>query len=229
MTDRLRLVIFDVDGTLVDSQADIAGAMRIAFGTIGAEPPEREAVLGIVGLSLPQAMEVLAPDCATSDHQKLVEAYKEAYVSLRSRADVSVTSPLYPGALEVLDQLKAQDLTLLGIATGKSRRGLDVLVQAHELDGYFINQQVSDFHPSKPHPAMLQAALSETGFEAAQAVMIGDTSYDMDMARAAGVAGLGVSWGYHDKTKLIAAGARRIVDRFDEVPRAVDELLKVTA
>ncbi len=229
MSQDLRLVIFDVDGTLVDSQADIVAAMAAAFAALGVPAPPRAAVLSIVGLSLPQAMAVLAPDLAADDQARLVTAYKDAYVSLRSRADVQVTSPLYPGARAALEHLRAQDNTLLGIATGKSRRGLDVLLDAHDLAGYFVTQQVSDHHPSKPHPAMLETALSETGVEAARAVMIGDTTFDMDMARAAGIAGLGVAWGYHAADRLTETGAQRVVTAFGEVPAAIDALLETTA
>ncbi len=104
-----------------------------------------------------------------------------------------------------MDRLKARDDVLLGVATGKSRRGLDKLIEGHGLEGYFLTRQVADDHPSKPHPSMILAALSEMGMERGDAVMVGDTSYDMEMAQAAGVAGLGVSWGYHPESALCAA------------------------
>lgn len=200
----LRLVIFDVDGTLVDSQGDIVAAMTLAFQGQDMDVPTREAILSIVGLSLPQIMRILAPQAPALQQAKLVEGYKDAYMTLRAQTGAAASSPLYPGVRTVLDALQAQDETLLAVATGKSKRGLDKLIEGHNLEGYFQSQQVSDFHPSKPHPSMIQAALDECGVSAEQAVMVGDTTFDMDMARAAGVIGIGVAWGYHDLAQLNA-------------------------
>jgi phosphoglycolate phosphatase len=218
----LRLVVFDVDGTLVDSQADILGAMAAAFGALGLPGPEREAVLGIVGLSLDHAMPRLAPDLPASAHAELVYRYKEAYAGLRARGRVNETSPLYPGTRQMLERLAREAEVLLGIATGKSRRGLDVLLEAHGLTHHFVTQQVADHHPSKPHPSMLRAALAETGVEARDAVMVGDTSYDMDMARAAGMRAVGVRWGYHADPALAAADV--LIDSCADLPGALDRL-----
>lgn len=223
----LRLVIFDVDGTLVDSQADILAAMTHAFVQAGKEAPSREAVLSIVGLSLDRAIALLAPDLPAETHDKMVEWYKEAYVALRAKIGATQSSPLYPGALQVLETLQAQPETLLGVATGKSRRGLDKLLEAHGMERMFITQQVSDHHPSKPHPSMIRQALTETGLEAHQAVMIGDTSFDMEMAAAAGVAGIGVSWGYHAREAL--SRARHVIDRFEALPPLLKEIWEISA
>ncbi|MCV3273718.1 HAD-IA family hydrolase [Roseobacter sinensis] len=198
----MRLVIFDVDGTLVDSQADILAAMAEAFAAVGERAPARADVLGIVGLSLDVAMQRLAP---AADHGRMVAAYKDAYVALRAQTGAAQSSPLYPGAQEMLERLGAEPDVLLGVATGKSRRGLDKLLEAHGLDGVFVTQQVADFHPSKPNPSMLYQAMAEVGASKAQTVMIGDTSFDMEMAAAAGVPGFGVSWGYHPVKALHAA------------------------
>ncbi|UWR22997.1 HAD-IA family hydrolase [Sulfitobacter sp. S190] len=201
----LRLVIFDVDGTLVDSQADILGAMHLAFSAEGLATPPRDQVLGVVGLSLDVLMPQLAPQADPDTHSRLVQGYKDSYMQLRALSGAAQSSPLYPGARDVLEALQAQPDTLLGVATGKSRRGLDKLIEGHGLHGLFVTQQVADFHPSKPHPAMLHSALSETGVRAEHAVMVGDTSFDMDMAAAAGIAGIGVGWGYHSADRLGAA------------------------
>ncbi len=202
MTMPLRLVIFDVDGTLVDSLGDIALAMHHAFAEVDAPVPERAAIKGIIGLSLDVAMARLAPDLGPRDHDALVEAYKRSYMSLRAQAGAAHSSPLFPGTREMLGDLAARDDLLLGVATGKSRRGLDKLIEGHGLHGLFVTSQVADYHPSKPHPAMLHAALDEAGVAAGDAVMVGDTTYDMDMARAAGIAAIGVSWGYHPVADL---------------------------
>ena len=204
MTAPLRLIIFDVDGTLVDSQGDIVASMHHAFAEIGAPAPKRAAIIGIIGLSLDVAMARLAPDLDAAAHDALVEAYKRSYMSLRAKVDAAQSSPLFPGTRDMLEALAARDDLLLGVATGKSRRGLDKLLEGHGLIGMFATQQVADHHPSKPHPAMLHAALSETGTDPRDAVMIGDTTYDMDMARAAGLRSIGVEWGYHPAADLRA-------------------------
>lgn len=218
----LKLVIFDVDGTLVDSQADILGAMKVAFERHGMSPPSRKDILSIVGLSLDVAIPKLAPEAAASTHKAMVEAYKGAYMQQRLTKGSAASSPLYPGARAALERLHAQPETLLGIATGKSRRGLDRLLEAHALSAFFVTEQVADHHPSKPHPAMLETALSEAGVSASAAVMIGDTAFDMEMAKAAGVYAIGVSWGYHDRVRLSAADL--IVDRFEELDGALAQI-----
>jgi phosphoglycolate phosphatase len=198
----VRLIIFDVDGTLVDSQGDIVASMHHAFAEIGAPAPERAAIIGIIGLSLDVAMTRLAPDLDTAAHVALVEEYKRSYMGRRVVAGAAESSPLFPGTRQMLEALSTRADLLLGIATGKSRRGLDKLLEGHDLTNLFVNTQVADHHPSKPHPAMLLAALAETGTSATDAVMIGDTTYDMDMARAAGIATIGVEWGYHPTADL---------------------------
>jgi phosphoglycolate phosphatase len=227
VTDRLRLVIFDVDGTLVDSQADILGAMAAAFALQGLDVPPREAVLSIVGLSLNEAMARLVPGLPQSLRDELVAGYKNSYMRTRVASDTRQTSPLYPGAREVLDLLSRQSHTLLGVATGKSQRGLDALIASHGLEGLFLTRQVADHHPSKPHPSMLLAALRETGVDPADAVMVGDTSYDMDMAQSAGIRSIGVSWGYHEPAALTAAHC--VIDRFDELPARLEEIWRIAA
>lgn len=219
MTD-LRLVIFDVDGTLVDSQGDIVAAMTHAFERAGAPAPERTAILSIVGLSLPQAIPRLAPDLDVQVHDSMVAWYKDAYMQLRALTGTAESSPLYPFARETLDALNSRPETLLGVATGKSRRGLDKLLDGHDLRAHFVTQQVSDHHPSKPHPAMILAALAETGVAPENAVMIGDTTFDMDMAQAAGVPFIGVNWGYHPAESLTVSAA--ILQDFRELPGLLD-------
>ncbi|MFO1105559.1 MAG: HAD-IA family hydrolase [Amaricoccus sp.] len=219
-----RLVVFDVDGTLIDSQHVILAAMRAAFASVGHEMPPPEAVLAIVGLSLEQAMQRLAPHLPDAETRALAEAYRVAFVELRAAGGAEAHAPLYPGARDALDDLAAAPDLLLGIATGKARRGLDHVFAVHDLGHYFVTAQTADLHPSKPHPGMLLAALAETGCEAGDAVMIGDTEFDILMGRAAGVATIGVSWGYHPRARLEAAGADLIIDRFDALGAALAAL-----
>ncbi|MCV6585791.1 MAG: HAD-IA family hydrolase [Marinibacterium sp.] len=196
MTAPLRLVLFDVDGTLVDSQDSIVTCMGAAFDGQGLPAPDRGAVLSIVGLSLPVAMAQLAPQAPEHVRDALVAGYKQAYHAQRL-AQGAAGSPLFPGARAAIDALHAIPEVLLGVATGKSQRGLDGLLQVHGLDRVFATRQVADHHPSKPHPSMILTAMAETGVGPDQTVMIGDTAFDIDMARAAGVTSIGVDWGYH--------------------------------
>jgi len=209
----MRLVIFDVDGTLVDSQAHIVGAMDRAFADLDLPAPKRAATLGIVVLSVLEAMAALAPDQDAATQAKLAEAFKDSYAAMRHEPDQF--SPLYPGARAALDALCEREDVLLAVATGNSRRGLAHIIERHGFDGLFASQQTADDHPSKPHPAMVEACLSETGCAPADTVMIGDTTYDMGMAVAARVTALGVDWGYHDAAQLSAAGAANVLTGFE--------------
>lgn len=213
------LVLFDVDGTLVDSQHMIVAAMAEAFAAIGRPAPERETVLGIVGLSLPEAMRRLVPEADETVVGRMTAAYKTAFQAARAGPDHQ--EPLFPGARAVLDRLAARDDVLLGVATGKSRRGVAAMVALHGLEGRFVTVQTADDHPSKPHPSMVTTALAETGVAPDRAVVIGDSSYDMQMARAAGIAAFGVSWGYQDPETLRRSGAHIVLDAYDEVVPAL--------
>ena len=225
MSQDLRLVIFDVDGTLVDSQAEILAAMQMAFDGQGITCPPRKDVLSIVGLSLPELMLVLAPDHDLATRNALIEGYKGAYMHLRDTQGAAQSAPLYEGARGVLDRLYDQDYTILGVATGKSKRGLDAMIDGHGLHGLFFTQQVADFHPSKPHPAMVQAAISESGVDPARTVMIGDTTYDIEMGVAAGAKTIAVSWGYHDVVDLRAAGAHCVAGDYSDIPALIDDMI----
>ncbi len=214
----LRLVVFDVDGTLLDSQNHIVGAMTHAFAHCGHDLPERGAILSIVGLSLPVAMQALVPNLPGAEIERLVESYKQGFTGIRA----TEAAPLYPGAREALDGLRARDEVLMGVATGKSRRGLDHVLGAHDLGTYFVTSQVADDHPSKPHPSMLMRAAAETGV--ARGIMVGDTEYDIAMGRAAGFRTLAVGWGYHAPDRLRAAGADLLIEDFADLAPALADL-----
>lgn len=216
-----RLVIFDCDGTLVDSQHHIVAAMHTAFAAEGLALPQAEMVRRTVGLPLTVAIESLLPTGAVL--AAVVEAYKQAAIA--QRLDPDHHEPIFPGLLEALDRLEAAGF-LLGVATGKARRGLDFTLATHGLTGRFVTLQTNDVVAAgKPAPDMVLQAMAETGAVPASTIVVGDTTFDMEMARNAGVAAIGVAWGYHEEDVLRAAGASRIIKSFAELPDLVCELL----
>ncbi|MBX9796993.1 HAD-IA family hydrolase [Sphingomonas sp.] len=206
----IRLAIFDCDGTLVDSQHNICHAVELAFDAAQLAPPPRAAIRRIVGLSLVEAMRALLPDADEALHQSLARDYKDAFFRLRSSGAMA-TEPLYDGIAPLLEAL-AGDGWALGVATGKSDRGLAHILAHHDIAHHFVTLQTADRHPSKPDPAMIEAAMRDAGAAPEATVMIGDTSFDMAMARAGAVRAVGVAWGYHPADELIAAGAQLVVD-----------------
>jgi phosphoglycolate phosphatase len=209
-----RLAVFDCDGTLVDGQGPICLAMERAFATRGLAPPPRSSIRQTVGGGLVAAMRRLHPEADEAEHHALTDAYKRAFRSAREAGETS--EPLYPGMAELVESLH-RDGWLLGVATGKSTVGLGHVLTVHGLSEYFVTLQTADGHPSKPHPAMLEAALNEAGVAADQAVMIGDTTFDILMGVAAGVRAIGVDWGYHPPSELRAAGAEAVAGSADEL------------
>jgi phosphoglycolate phosphatase len=209
-----RLALFDCDGTLVDSQHNICAAMEECFAGAGLDKPARERTRAIVGLSLVEAMREMVPDADAATHAELAERYKSVFQAMRARGVVE--EPLFEGVAVLIDRLEA-DGWLLGVATGKSDRGLAICLEAHGLGGRFVTLQTADRHPSKPHPSMIQAAMAEAGAEPRSTIMIGDTSFDMAMARAAGATAIGVGWGYHDVDSLRLAGAQFVASRPDDI------------
>ena len=203
-----RLAVFDCDGTLVDSQANICRAMEASFASAKLEPPARADIRRIVGLSLVPAIAMLLPEGDAALHEAMAEEYKRAFFAMRANGALD-PEPLFEGIAEAIDALDAAGW-LLGVATGKSDRGLRLLLQHHGLYDRFVTLQTADRHPSKPHPSMLQLAIAEAGASPATTAMIGDTSFDMAMARAAGAHAVGVAWGYHTSHELEAAGAGHV-------------------
>ena len=204
-----RLVVFDCDGTLVDGQAAICETMEQAFASAGLVAPDRQQVRRMVGLSLPYALRELAPDASDDERQAVVEAYKIGFRDLRLSG--ALREPLFEGIGALIEELDAEN-RLLAVATGKSDRGLHACLDTHGIKHRFVSLQTADRHPSKPHPAMLEAALVDAGVAPGEAVMIGDTSFDMEMAVAAGVRAIGVSWGYHEPQELFDTGASAVAD-----------------
>lgn len=210
-----RLIVFDVDGTLVDSQAGIVAAMADTFQRIGLTDPGAEATRRVVGLSLDEAIARLLPQGAEDARlAEAVAAYREAYLARRSQPDYE--EPLFPGARAALVALDHPEVCL-GVATGKSRRGLDATLERHGLTGRFVTTQTGDEGPGKPHPRMLVDAMRDVGAEPRETLLIGDTVFDVQMAANAGVPAYGVAWGYHRSEELSQAGARAILESFDEL------------
>jgi phosphoglycolate phosphatase len=219
----MKLVIFDCDGTLVDSQHIIVAAMDQAFTANGLAPLSRAKTLSIVGLSLPYAIEQLLPGRDPKLVLAVNDAFKDAFHTLRHNPEH--VEPPYPGCLACIQALSQRDDVVLGLATGKSRRGVDALFERLDLASHFITIQTADGHPSKPHPSMIRTAIAEAGVRSADTVMIGDTTYDIEMACNAEVAGIGVAWGYHDIVELKDAGAHAIVHEYADLIPVINQLL----
>ncbi|PCI60857.1 MAG: haloacid dehalogenase [Kordiimonadales bacterium] len=218
-----KLVIFDCDGTLVDSQHIILAAMREAFTNAGLTPLEDADVRSSVGLSPFEAVARLLPDESEEFHDKMAEDFRLAYYRQRTECSLG-PDPLYAGTKDTLLALNDAGY-MLGVATGNSKRGLQRVIDDHGLEGLFVTLQTADSHVSKPDPSMVYTAVTEAGSDVADSIMIGDTSYDMQMAKRAGCRALGVSWGYHSDTELTGAGAEHIARSFAEVPAVIERLI----
>jgi len=218
----VRLVVFDCDGTLVDGQYGICAAMAEAFRAQGLDGPGPAAVRRVVGLSLAEAIARLAPGAEPARVEALALAYRRSFGRLRRSPDYH--EPLFPGVAETLEGLRAGGFEL-GVATGKSRQGLAATLERHGLSRHFAVLKTSDDGPGKPSPHMLVYAMSDTGAGPSSTVMIGDTVFDMEMARCARVAAIGAAWGYHESAELEAAGAAAIARGFGELPALVERLI----
>jgi phosphoglycolate phosphatase len=215
-----RLAVFDCDGTLVDSGATIYAALSETFRQNGLDVPPPQASRRVIGLSLIEAMAALLPDSAGAEHLRFAEAYKRNFMSLRLAGRVE--EPLFDGVLELLDALEA-DGWLLAVATGKSDRGLKHCLESHGIHARFVSLQTADRHPSKPHPSMVLRAIADSDVTPETTIVVGDTSFDMAMAVAAGATGIGAGWGYHDADELIEAGAIAVAERPLDILTVIEE------
>lgn len=221
MSDDLSLVIFDMDGTLIDSQAIIIAAMRRAFAAAGMSPPSDDATRSIIGLSLPELFRILAP---TQDPHEMADHYRQSFVAVRAETGGEAASPLFPGAQDAIRALTGAG-RLISVATGKSRRGLKHAMDGHGWNDVFTFPQTADDARSKPDPEMVLTCMDRHGVTPARTVMVGDTTFDMEMARAGGAHAIGVAWGYHPVASLREAGAGTIIEAFDELSAAVARAL----
>ncbi len=222
MSDYNKLVVFDCDGTLVDSQHMIMSAMHAAYDRLGLPRENDLAIRATVGLSPIEIMKILRPNDDDEFHLEMTKAFKESFYHLRVTM-AAEPDPLYLGTRSALEELRDEGY-LLGVATGNSNRGLARVIQEHNLDGFFVTLQTADNHPSKPHPSMMHTAIADAGSHEALTVMVGDTSFDMKMARAAGCHAVGVRWGYHDTATLQGGGAHHIIDVYDELVPLIGQL-----
>ncbi len=217
----MRLVIFDMDGTLIDSVALIVETVTAAFEDVQEPPPGEAAIRSISGITARDAMRMLVPHAPGPRVEEILASYR---VNYGRRAGLQ-REPLFDGALAALDRLRAHPETTLAVATGKGYRGAMTLLGVHGITERFHSVQTPDHNRGKPDPQMLHTAMEKAGASPLETVMIGDTTHDMKMAKAAGVGAIGVKWGYHTEADLVGAGADVVIDHFDELDAAIEKLL----
>ena len=216
----MKLVLFDCDGTLVDSAHLIHEVMVRTFRHFELEEPQAAATHAIIGLTLDSAIaRMRGLDAVDEQATAMMAHYKSIFAA--TRAEAGFQEPLFPGIDRVIAELSRQDDLILGAVTGKSRRGLSMVCETHGWTDTFFVARTADDCPSKPHPAMVLECCDTTGISPADTIVIGDSIYDMEMAKAAGAYALGVSWGYGAADDLIRAGANRIAHATTDIPHLV--------
>jgi phosphoglycolate phosphatase len=220
-TASLRFVAFDLDGTLIDSASTIVASVLACWDACGFPEPTPESVRRIIGLPWEDSVRALLPGAGEPEFARIRTYHEEVRQGLRARPDR--TEAPFPGALDLLARLQEQDY-LIGLVTSRANNRLGELLEKHGLGGCFVTRKTADMGPGKPNPHLLIAAMDELGVSRDRTVMIGDTTFDVLMARNAGAAAVGVSWGVHDRDELIAAGAHRIAEAFDDLPSMIEAL-----
>jgi phosphoglycolate phosphatase len=218
---RFRLIVFDWDGTLADSEQRIVGCFSAAAASLRLGELPRERFRSVIGLALPESVEVLFPRCDTAFRDAFVTEYRRHWL-----APGAPRTQLFEGVVEVLDRLVEQGHRL-AIATGKGRRGLERDLADVGLAHRFCATRCADESRSKPHPLMLEQLLEQTGVDRSEAVVVGDTSYDLAMARAAEVAAIGVAWGMHPREELVPHQPLAIIDTLPELPELPELLARL--
>lgn len=206
-----KLLVFDWDGTLMDSEARIVSCLAMSLKDMSRAVPPREALLNVIGLGLPEAAQALLPRGDVEGVRQFVDRYRYHFLS-----DHYEPSSLFPGALDTLLDLDAQGY-LLAVATGKGRRGLDEALDRTGCRGVFAVTRCADETASKPHPRMLLEVMDVAGVDPADTLMIGDTIFDMQLARNAGTRALAVSYGVQASERLLAEGAIDCIDEIDAI------------
>ena len=216
----LKLAIWDMDGTIVDSREVIQTAMVRSFEAVDLVPPAYDDTRKVIGLGLSEACRVLAPTVSNDKLHELVETYRHAFVALRAEGDGF--EPLYAGAQAAIERL-ANDGWLLAIATGKARRGIESFFEQHNMRDLFDTTWCADDGPGKPHPFMCEQAMSALGAEPHETLIIGDAVHDIRMGRNAGIHTMGVSWGFGTSSELKAVGAHEVHDDFSSLNAGLDQ------
>jgi phosphoglycolate phosphatase len=211
MSQQFNLLVFDWDGTLMDSEASIVLCMQAAIGDLGCEPRDAASIRNIIGLGLREAVDALYPGTDDTFLQAMVERYRYHFLGGSEHH-----SELFPGAAQTIRELSEAGY-LLAVATGKGRRGLDMVLEKTGLGPYFHTTRCADETFSKPHPQMLEEVMDELGVAPGETLMIGDTEYDMQMASNARTHSLAVSYGVHAKERLLQHGPLHCLDAISEL------------
>lgn len=217
------VVIFDCDGTLVDGQHLVVASMEQAFLAHGLPAPDPRTTRGVIGLSLRYAVAEVLGEEMEEYAERITDTFRDVFHEIRRTNTIG--EPFYDGAIELVDELTKWDDVYLAIATGKGRRAVDAMLEKQGWTDAFVSIQTADNAASKPNPEMVLNAIAESGAMAETAIMIGDTSYDMQMARSAGAHAFGVAWGYHDVDQLSKAGAHLILDDYKALRSAITGLV----
>ena len=217
----MRLVIFDLDGTLIDSEALIVQTVGEAFRAVNEPIPDEEAIRAISGITARDALAILAPQADPAR----VDVLLESYVTHYQARTASSREPMFSGAAQALDRLQAAPETILAVATGKGYQSAVTLLEHHGIIGRFNSIETPTHNRGKPDPQMLETAIEKAGVDAAHTVMVGDTVHDMRMAKAGKVKAIGVAWGYHAIDDLREAGADIVLEDFAALDAAVDDLV----
>lgn len=210
MARRYDLIVFDWDGTVMDSTAVIAGSIQSACRDLDLPVPSDEVARHVIGLGLQQALNHAVPSLSAAMYDKFVRCYRHHFLSQEN------SMPLFAGAYETIAELHSRGYWL-AVATGKTRHGLNRAFEASGLQSYFHASRTADETHSKPHPAMLLEIMDELGVAAARVLMVGDTTHDLHMAKSAGVSALGVTYGAHPKRHLSPLQPLALLDDFAEL------------
>lgn len=219
----MRLILFDVDGTLIDSKAIIHESMRLTFQRWGYGEPSCEATRGLIGLTLDSAIASLLGRDIDDEVLAMVSDYKDIYLQLSRQPEMQ--SLPFAGITAMIDRLARRNDVMLGLATGKSRRGVNKMLETPHFSGRFAVSRCADDCPSKPHPAMVLECCDEAGVSPSRTLVVGDTSFDMEMASAARATGFGVSWGNHPTSHMLSAGACTVAHSSLALQKMVDDWL----
>ncbi len=210
MGKRFELIVFDWDGTLMDSAGAIVACIQAAAADMGLAPPTEKKARHVIGLGLHEALRYALPELEEGRYEELADRYRRRYLS----QDHELT--LFGGIAELIEELSAANI-LLGVATGKSRKGLDRAMAVSRLEGFFSATRCADECHSKPHPQMLQELMGEFGVVPEATLMIGDTTHDIEMAHSAGAGALAVSYGAHSRQDLKAVSPLHCADSVTEL------------